>query len=49
MSNYTDPSIDQPAGIAVGPDGALWFINEGTESESARSTPPLGASLLRES
>ena len=24
---YADPSIDAPAGIAVGPDGALWFTN----------------------
>ena len=25
---YTDPSIDLPADIAAGPDGALWFANE---------------------
>ena len=27
VTNYYDPSIDAPAGIAVGPDGALWFTN----------------------
>ena len=27
VSNYTDPSIDGPAGITTGPDGALWFTN----------------------
>ena len=25
VTNYTGPGIDQPAGITVGPDGALWF------------------------
>ena len=27
VTNYTDPSISDPVGIAVGPDGALWFTN----------------------
>jgi streptogramin lyase len=27
VTSYTDPSIDGPQGIAVGPDGALWFTN----------------------
>ena len=27
MTNYTDAGIDGPRGIAVGPDGALWFTN----------------------
>ena len=27
VSNYTDPSINGPTGITVGPDGALWFTN----------------------
>jgi len=26
-TNYYAPSIDAPAGIAVGPDGTLWFTN----------------------
>jgi virginiamycin B lyase len=27
VTNYTDPSIHDPYGIAAGPDGALWFTN----------------------
>ena len=27
MSNFTNPIIDEPLGITVGPDGALWFSN----------------------
>jgi len=27
VTNYTDPSIADPLGIAAGPDGALWFTN----------------------
>ena len=27
VTNYTDPSISGPEGIAAGPDGALWFTN----------------------
>ena len=29
MAFFKDPSIDQPAGITTGPDGALWYTNEG--------------------
>ena len=32
VSNYTDPSISGPSGIAAGPDGALWFTNYGNNS-----------------
>src|SRR5664280_201393 len=28
VSNYTDPRISVPGGIAVGLDGALWFTND---------------------
>ena len=31
-TNYTDESISDPVDIAVGPDGALWFINAGNNS-----------------
>jgi virginiamycin B lyase len=30
--NYTDPSISVPIAISAGPDGALWFVNEGNNS-----------------
>ena len=29
---YTDPSMIEPAAIAVGSDGALWFVNNGNAS-----------------
>ena len=29
VTTYTDPSIDGPEGITAGPDGALWFTNDG--------------------
>ena len=32
ITNYTDPSISGPVGIAVGPDGALWFTNYNNDS-----------------
>jgi hypothetical protein len=32
VTNYTDPSIDDPYGITSGPDGALWFTNAGNNS-----------------
>ena len=32
VSYYADPSISDPAGIAAGPDGALWFTNHGNNS-----------------
>jgi len=30
--HYNDPSISSPDLITVGPDGALWFVNEGNSS-----------------
>src|SRR5947207_1197699 len=32
VTNYTHPSVDGPAEIAVGPDGALWFTNADNDS-----------------
>src|SRR4051812_25911759 len=32
ITNYVGPGISQPAAIALGPDGALWFANIGTDS-----------------
>jgi virginiamycin B lyase len=32
ISNYTSPQINAPEGIASGPDGALWFTNDGNGS-----------------
>jgi streptogramin lyase len=32
VSNYTSTGIDVPAGITSGPDGALWFVNNGNDS-----------------
>jgi streptogramin lyase len=32
VTNYTDPSIDSPVAITVGPDGSLWFTNLSTNS-----------------
>ncbi len=32
MTNYTGTGIGEPAGITAGPDGALWFTNEGDNS-----------------
>ena len=28
ISSYTGPGVNEPVGIAAGPDGALWFTNE---------------------
>jgi len=41
VSNFTDPTISSPSGIAAGPDGALWFTNGGdcpTEGAIGRIT-----------
>ena len=38
MTNYTDSSIDFPAGITSGPDGALWFTNSGNNSIGSITT-----------
>ena len=32
VTNYTGTGIDQPLGITAGPDGALWFTNQGNDS-----------------
>ena len=32
VTNFTDPTISQPASITLGPDGALWFTNAGNNS-----------------
>jgi virginiamycin B lyase len=32
VTNYTGTGISSPEGIAVGPDGALWFTNNGNDS-----------------
>jgi virginiamycin B lyase len=32
VSNYTDASISFPTEITLGPDGALWFTNQGNDS-----------------
>jgi virginiamycin B lyase len=38
VTNFTDPSISQPEGIAWGSDGALWFTNYGNNSIGRIST-----------
>ncbi len=30
VTNYSAPSISSPSGITAGPDGALWFTNDGS-------------------
>lgn len=37
-TSYTGPGIDYPWGIAAGPDGALWFTNDGNNSIGRIST-----------
>ena len=32
VSNYTGAGINYPIGIAAGPDGAMWFTNQGSAS-----------------
>ncbi len=32
VTQYTDPTIADPTSITVGPDGALWFTNNGNSS-----------------
>ena len=32
VTNYTGTGIDDPDGITAGPDGALWFTNDGNNS-----------------
>jgi len=38
VTNFTDPSINQPEGIAWGSDGALWFVNDANNSIGRIST-----------
>ena len=35
VTNYTGTGIDAPQGITAGPDGALWFANEGLTGEGS--------------
>ena len=41
---YTDPSIVDPVGITVGPDGRLWFTNQSTPTDCppCGTTPSIG-------
>ena len=34
VSNFTDPTINAPQGIAAGPDGSLWFTNSNAVTSS---------------
>ena len=43
VTTYTDPGIDGPVGITAGPDGALWFTNDGYQD----GTTIVGASIGR--
>ena len=38
VSNYTDPTISRPDFVTTGPDGALWFTNNGNSSIGRIST-----------
>jgi streptogramin lyase len=38
FTNYPGTGIASPAGITTGPDGALWFVNQGNESIGRIST-----------
>jgi len=38
VTNFTDPSINQPEGIAWGSDGAMWFVNYANNSIGRIST-----------
>ena len=52
VSNYTDPSIEQPTAITTGPDGALWFLNGEKQGSGAlrqpAGFPPLPSTLILE-
>jgi len=49
VSTYTGPGISYPAGIAPGPDGALWFANHGSASLGRITTSigPIGKPWTR--
>jgi streptogramin lyase len=32
ITNFTGPGVDAPTGIVAGPDGAMWFTNQGNNS-----------------
>jgi virginiamycin B lyase len=32
VTRFTDPGITDPVGITAGPDGALWFVNQGAKT-----------------
>ncbi len=38
VTNFTGPHINSPAGITTGPDGAMWFTDDGTQSNSYTDT-----------
>src|SRR5579863_409399 len=38
FTSFTNPTIDVPFGITSGPDGALWFTNDGNNSIGRIST-----------
>ena len=46
VTNYTDPTIDGPIDITAGPDGAMWFTNEGNNSIGRITTPLLPAQTI---
>ena len=45
VNNYTSPGIASPRGITAGPDGAMWFTNEGNNT-IGRITPPPSVRVL---
>ena len=40
---FTDPGLDEPSGLTVGPDKALWFTNYGGNSIGRITTSGLQA------
>jgi hypothetical protein len=47
FSSFFDPGINQPYGIAAGPDGSMWVANYGNNSISriAMPTPPAAPTI----
>ena len=37
VTTFTGTGIDEPSGIAVGPDGALWFTNPAASASAMRA------------
>jgi hypothetical protein len=44
VTDYTDPSMSDPAGITAGPDGAMWFTNFGDHSIGRITAPDITSS-----